>query len=118
MVVEIGYHREFARQLKLLSKKYPSMKEDYAFFLNSLLIDPFQGVDLGNGVRKIRFAIKSKAKGKSGGARVITYNVEKATNDTLLVTLLTIYDKSEIDNVSESYIRQLVATIVSSHDLN
>lgn len=116
MVVEIGYHQEFARQLKQLSKKYPSLKEDYASFLNSLQVDPLQGVDLGNGVRKIRFAIKSKAKGKSGGARAITYNVEEAADETFLVTLLTIYDKSEIENVSDGYIRQLVATIVSPRD--
>lgn len=111
MVVEIGYHSEFARQLKQLSKKYPSIKEDYAIFLNSLLSNPLQGVDLGNGVRKIRLAIKSKGRGKSGGARVITYNVEETENETLFITLLTIYDKSEISNVSDSYIKQLVATI-------
>lgn len=111
MAVEIGYHSEFARQLKQLSKKYPSMKEDYVSFLNNLLDNPLQGVDLGNGVRKIRFVIKSKGRGKSGGARVITYNVEEIANETLFVTLLTIYDKSEINNVSDSYIKQLVATI-------
>lgn len=111
MVVDIGYHSEFARQLKQLCKKYPSMKEDYAFLLNSLLSEPLQGVDLGNGVRKIRLAIKSKGKGKSGGARVIIYSVEETEKETLLITLLTIYDKNEISNVSDSYIKQLVATI-------
>ena len=33
------------------------------------------GTDLGRGVRKIRMAIGSKGKGKSGGARVLTLTV-------------------------------------------
>ena len=53
-------------------------------------------------------AIASKGKGKSGGARVITYNVQQQTTDDVLITLMSIYDKSEIDNVSDAYLRQLV----------
>lgn len=57
--------------------------------------------------------IASKGKGKSGGARVITYNVQKQTTDKVLITLMSIYDKSEIDNVSDAYLRQLVQSIES-----
>ena len=56
-------------------------------------------------------AIESKGKGKSGGARVITYNVQKQAMDDILITLMSIYDKSEIDNVSDAYLRQLVKLI-------
>ena len=49
------------------------MKQDFGKFKDSLKEDPFQGVDLGGGLRKIRMAIDSKRKGKAGGARVITY---------------------------------------------
>jgi len=107
MKVIIGYHSEFQRQLKKLNKKYSSLKEDYRLFLESILLNPFQGDDLGNGVRKIRMMIKSKGKGKSGGARVITYNVQE-TKDEVVVTLLTIYDKSEMENISDSFIQSLI----------
>ena len=55
-------------------------------------------------------AIASKGKGKSGGARVITYNLQQTSN-AVLVTLMSIYDKSEIDNVSDAYLRQLVSEV-------
>jgi hypothetical protein len=71
------------------------------------LKNPFQGTDLGGGVRKIRMAIASKGKGKSGGARVLTLTV--LVSEDTDVTLLTIYDKNEIDNVSDEYIRSLVS---------
>ena len=61
---------------------------------------------MGGGVRKIRMAISSKGKGKSGGARILTLNV--LVCDDANVTLLTIYDKNEIDNVSDQYIMWLV----------
>lgn len=56
-------------------------------------------------------AIASKGKGKSGGARVITYNVKQVTEDEVVITLMTVYDKSEISNVSDAYIRSLVQQI-------
>ena len=54
--------------------------------------------------------ITSKGKGKSGGARVITYNVQQQ-NEEVVVTLMSIYDKGEINNVSDSYLRSLVQEI-------
>lgn len=56
-------------------------------------------------------AIASKGKGKSGGARVITYNVQQHSKEEILVTLMSIYDKGEISNVSDSYLRSLVQRI-------
>jgi len=50
--------------------------------------------------------IASKGKGKSGGARVLTLTV--LVNSDTDVTLLTIYDKNEIENVSDQYVRWLV----------
>ncbi len=52
-------------------------------------------------------SITSKSKGKSGGARIITYNVLVAV-DFVEITLLTIYDKNEMDNVSDDYIKSLI----------
>ena len=56
-------------------------------------------------------AIASKGKGKSGGARVITYNVKQIADDEVVITLMTIYDKSEVSNVSDAYLRNLVKQI-------
>lgn len=97
---------EFLCQLKHLSKKYQSIGRDYIILKESLLQNPLQGIDLGGGIRKIRMAIGSKGKGKSGGARVLTLTV--LVSEDVDITLLTIYDKSEIENVSDKYIKWLV----------
>lgn len=107
MNVTIHLHDEFKRQFRQLKKKYRSLTDDLENFQQSLKENPFQGDDLGGGVRKIRMAIASKGKGKSGGARVLTLNV--LVSDDADITLLTIYDKNEIDNISDDYIRWLVS---------
>ena len=94
---------EFLRNMKKLAKKYKSIGEDYRKLKQSLFDNPFQGVELGGGVRKIRLSIGSKGGGKSGGARVLTLTILISENTD--VTLLSIYDKSEIDNVNDEYIK-------------
>ena len=69
--------------------------------LEDLYADPYLGTDLGHRLRKVRLAITSKGKGKSGGARVITYTVILAQTETE-VKLITIYDKSERENISDA----------------
>ena len=107
MNVKIILGEEFERQVRRLSKKYKSLKDDLKTFRQDLMDNPFQGVELGKGVRKIRLAISSKGGGKSGGARVLTLTV--LVSEDANVTLLTIYDKSEIGNVSDKYIEWLVS---------
>ena len=111
MKVEIVLGDEFKRQFKRLAKKYPSLKDDFITFKKELADDPFQGSDLGNGTRKVRMAIASKGKGKSGGARVITFNFIQHDDDSIEITLLTIYDKGEISSVTDKYIKWLVSLI-------
>ena len=82
---------DFARELKQLAKRYPSMKDDYRDFLDALRKSPLQGEPLGKHLRKVRFSIASKAKGKSGGARVITHTV-LVESEGADITLVTIYD--------------------------
>ena len=55
-------------------------------------------------------AIKSKGAGKSGGARVITYNV-LVTEEEGEVYLLEIYDKSEYTSVHEEVLKQMIETL-------
>ena len=94
----------FERQLKSLAKRYPSLKADIAQLRSELFENPFMGIDLGKHLRKIRLAITSKGKGKSGGARVITYVITVQED----VTLLTIYDKSDRENISDKELLDLL----------
>ncbi|TAF82966.1 MAG: hypothetical protein EAZ51_01585 [Sphingobacteriales bacterium] len=98
----------FDRQLKRLSKKYPSLKEEYFELIESLEQNPEQGTNLGNNCYKIRLSITSKGKGRRGGARVITNFV--IAEDT--VYLLSIYDKSDIENLSNKELNELLKFVV------
>jgi len=99
----------FASELKRLVKKYPSLKVEYIELVRELKKNPEIGVPLGNNVYKIRLAIASKGKGKSGGARVITYLKTKQGN----VYLLSIYDKGEKDTISDKEIQSILNAEVS-----
>lgn len=105
-MVNISYLPEFLKQAKHLTKKYPSFPEDLKVLIGEITENPLTGVDLGGGVRKVRMAIKSKGKGKSGGARVITFNyvVDEDNRD---VTLMTVYDKSERETITDKEIADL-----------
>ena len=92
---------------KKLSKKYPSFKDDLAKFGKSLLESPKQGAELAPGIRKIRMAIKSKGKGKSGGARVITYNFITQEMDGKIVLLL-IYDKEDASTAKVNVLKEII----------
>lgn len=79
--------------------------------LDQLEENPFLGISLGKGVRKVRMAVASKGKGKSGGVRILTYSINKITDDEITITLLSVYDKSKISNVTDEYISLLVNEI-------
>jgi len=93
MSYSIKITANFDKEAKPLIKKYPSFKSDIARLINDLETNPTVGIPLGHNLFKIRIAISSKGKGKSGGARIITYVVSK--NET--VNLISIYDKAEYD---------------------
>jgi len=97
----------FDRQFKRLAKKFPSLKKELKELSDSLEKSPVQGIHIGNNCYKIRMAIASKGKGKSGGARVITNIVISENN----VYLLSIYDKSERENISNSELQLLLKDI-------
>ena len=84
------------------------MTGDFSVFLDSIKKNPFQGVDLGNGVHKVRMTVQSKGKGKSGGMRIITYIISVYHEDNIDLTLLYLYDKNEISNVSDEFISYLI----------
>lgn len=97
----------FRRALKRLVKKFPSLKNEYAALIETLRLAPDTGTPLGHDCYKIRLAIASKGKGKSGGARVITHLYIAGHT----VFLLSIYDKAEQDSLSDSELIQLIREI-------
>jgi hypothetical protein len=97
---------DFSKKLKKMTKKYRSLPDDYEIFIKNLHVNPTMGTDLGNNTRKVRMAIASKGKGKSGGARVITCNVLVSITNTDIY-LLTIYDKSQQESISTQEIEHL-----------
>ena len=97
----------FDKQFKKLLKKYPSLKSEIIELINSLKENPNLGASLGNNCYKIRLAISSKGKGKSGGARVITYVALIERN----LLLLSIYDKSNQDSISDAQLLQLLEKV-------
>lgn len=72
-----------------------------------MIENPFQGVELSPGIRKIRMAITSKGKGKSGGARVITYTV-LVSEDSGDIYLIDIFDKADFSTVDKDIIKRII----------
>jgi len=98
---------KFKKLAKRLVKKFPSLKSELDNLFDSLETEPKQGKPIGSECYKIRLAIASKGKGKSGGARVITHlHVTKIT-----IYLLTIYDKSEQADISDKELKELLSLL-------
>ena len=97
----------FEKEAKRLIKKFKSLKVEIADLIEELEYAPFKGKHLGEGVYKIRLAIKSKGKGKSGGARVMT----KVKIVKQKVYLFSIYSKGEKDSIPDNAIKELIQEI-------
>ncbi|MDR1876870.1 MAG: type II toxin-antitoxin system RelE/ParE family toxin [Flavobacteriaceae bacterium] len=105
MSYKIELTDNFKKEAKKLIKKYASLRTEIAELGKELSQNPTTtGTHLGNDVYKIRLAIASKNKGKSGGARVISF--VKIIDET--VFLLSIYNKSEKDTISDKEIKELL----------
>ena len=97
----------FEKESKRLAKKYKSLKTEITELIAELETNPTKGTSLGNDIYKIRLAIKSKGKGKSGGARIISYvKVLEAQ-----VLLFSIYNKSEKETLTDKEIKDLLKLI-------
>ena len=98
----------FEKQFRRLHRKYPSLKNEILQLIQQLKQNPETGRSIGNHCYKIRVAIKSKSKGKSGGARLITHIVIAEQT----VYLLSIYDKSEKADLSANELKILLQEIL------
>ncbi|MDO8283334.1 MAG: type II toxin-antitoxin system RelE/ParE family toxin [Thermodesulfovibrionia bacterium] len=94
----------FSKELKRLSKKYPSLKQNIKDLSNELQKNPCTGTPLGHNCYKIRLATSDKPGGKSGGFRIITY----AFCIKEIIFLLSIYDKSETSTINDKEIKRLI----------
>jgi len=102
--MKVRMSEDFRAAYKRLKKRHKSLQQDFERLLASLLQNPMQGVELDGGARKVRLAITSKGRGKSGGARVIIR--VRIVRDEL--QLLYIYDKSDFENISDAYLRDVL----------
>ena len=113
----------FSRDAKKLFKKYVSLKIELKELESQLIKNPRLGIKIHENIYKIRIAVKSKGKGKSGGLSVITFLTEikneqdlDENDQDITVYLLTIYDKSNIENISEKELKNIIKEIESELD--
>lgn len=102
--MRVRISEDFRIAFKRLKKRHKSLQQDFERLFASLLKDPFQGVEIESDVRKVRLAITSKGRGKSGGARVII-RVRIVADE---LQLLYIYDKADFENVSDAFLRDVM----------
>lgn len=98
----------FNKAVKRLKKRFRTIEKDCQTFIDSIATDEDLGIHLGNGVYKVRIPNSDKQSGKSGGYRLISYL--KLIDNALY--LMYIYDKSDLDNVSENEIDQLILSSI------
>ncbi|MBF9252438.1 hypothetical protein I2I11_03955 [Pontibacter sp. 172403-2] len=117
MKVEVKVTSNFKKQAKPLLKKYPLLISELDKLENELTKNPKLGKPLGSDAYKIRLSIKSKGRGKSGGARVITHieseiiGVIEQVEEAFTVNLLTIYDKSDTESITDKELKGLIKNI-------
>jgi mRNA-degrading endonuclease RelE of RelBE toxin-antitoxin system len=100
----------FDRELRPLLKRHRSLAKDLLSLEKELEQEPSLGSSLGHGLYKVRLAISSKGKGKSGGARVITYTITEDRE----IYLLSIYDKTDFDTVDIKAMKRMAAELRGS----
>lgn len=115
MKVTVNITKSFKAAAKPLLKKYKSLSKDLLNLEKVLSKTPRLGTPLGKDTYKIRLKITSKGKGKSGGARVISLIettlvgfAEIVSDEEIIVNLLTIYDKSDVETISDKELKELI----------
>lgn len=115
MKVIVRITDNFRSAAKPLLKKYRSLANDLLKLEKELVENPRLGTPLGQDAYKIRLKITSKNKGKSGGARVISLvdpvligHTEQTSPEEITVNLLSIYDKSDVANITDKELKDLI----------
>ncbi len=81
--------------------------DDLSDFQDSILKNPYQGMELSPGIRKVRTSIASKGRGQSGGVRIITFTYLVNEKDGVVILLL-LYDKADASNIKMNVVRQII----------
>lgn len=115
MKTKIVITDNFEKETKRFLKKYRSLKSELNILYTELTTNPQTGTSIGNNARKIRLKVKNKGKGKRGGLRVISYLEAGVYFDEISNTLylLSIYDKSETEAISEKEILMIISKLKS-----
>lgn len=104
MNYKVEVSENFKREAKKIVRKYPSLKTELADLILELEVNPTKGIALGNDIYKIRLAVSSKNKGKSGGLRVMSF--VKIIDTTVL--LFSIFSKGEKESITDKEIKTLI----------
>ena len=117
MNCEIIVVENFKREARRLKKKYASLNDELFRLGQELLAYPRSGTALGKNIYKIRLAVKSKGRGKSGGLRVITRVVEVQIHvvdksPKTNIYLLSIYDKADQADISDKRLKEIIQELI------
>ena len=117
-MVEIITSPDFDNDVKKLAKKYRSLPADLRRLEEQLAENPYLGTHVSDELYKVRIAIKSKGRGKSGGGRVYTAVAEEQVDgqESTLVVLLTIYDKSDKTSIKLTDVRLIYSKFKRSQE--
>jgi len=96
----------FEKNAKKIAKKDKLLYKDLQKLFEILTHNPKEGTSLGNNCYKIRIQNSSANRGKSGGYRVVSYYYNEET-----LGLLTIYSKSDRENIFENEIDELIVEL-------
>ena len=103
-MLQIATTPVFDKKIKHYKKRYLSFEKDLLDLASRLKKNPDLGVKYLGLAKKIRLAIKSKNKGKSGGVRVVFIVLIKKSK----LFFLDILDKSDSDAFSKDNEKKLV----------
>ena len=114
MPVEIALTPYFRKNLKTLAKHYRSIRSDLQPLIEQLQASELPGdrvAGVGITLFKVRLKNSNIQKGKSAGYRVIYY---VKTQDRIV--LMTIYSKSDREDVSSNELKEVLAEYEQSPD--
>jgi mRNA-degrading endonuclease RelE of RelBE toxin-antitoxin system len=109
------YSPQFRKSIKVLSKKYPSIKESLKYLEDEIKNNPFSGVSYGDNIYKIRLADPSKKTGKSGGFRVFYYQLKvDSKKQEINILFISIINKSDEETIKKNVVSKLKDSILSN----
>jgi mRNA-degrading endonuclease RelE of RelBE toxin-antitoxin system len=105
--IQVDATAKFQKKIKSLEKKYRNIKDDVRPIVDSIAIGELPGdriTDLNQEIYKVRIKNSNNHKGKSSGYRLIYYvkTIER-------VILVTIYSKSEQEDIEKNEIEDIIA---------